>query len=145
LHTGIDYKDKTKNILKSLIMVISADLTWWDAKSEKIQRYSVCKIGNELSRGINNEQAERIVINSDEFHRRATIAQYAHHGIKMIPYTKVDRSKKMGCLMLMSKRIWGGNLLHWTLPCAQPNHPVRDLHLISDLKVVLTILANYHQ
>jgi hypothetical protein len=96
LHTGVDYKDKTKNILKSLIMVISADPTWWDAKSEKFKRYSVCKIGNELSRGINNEQAERIVINSDELHRRANIAQYAHHGIKMIPFTKVDRSKKTG-------------------------------------------------
>jgi hypothetical protein len=96
LHTGIYYKDKTKNILKSLIMVISGDPTWWDAKSEKIQRYSVCKMGNELSRGINNEQAERIVINSDEFHRRANIAQYAHHGIKMKPFTKVDRSKQSG-------------------------------------------------
>jgi hypothetical protein len=41
LHTGIDYKDKTKNILKSLIMVISADPTWWDAKSEKIKRYCI--------------------------------------------------------------------------------------------------------
>jgi hypothetical protein len=126
-------------------MVISGDPTWWDAKSEKIQRYSVCKMGNELSRGINNEQAERIVINSDEFHREATIEQYAHHGIKMIPFTKVDRSKKLGFLMLMSKIILGGNLLHWTLPCAQPNHPVRNLHLISNLKGVLTILANYHQ
>jgi hypothetical protein len=63
LHTGIDYKDKTKNILKSLIMVISADPTWWDAKSEKIKRYCIYKIGNELSRSTNNEQAERIVIN----------------------------------------------------------------------------------
>jgi hypothetical protein len=96
LHTGIDYKDKTKNILKSLIMAISADPTWWVAKSEKIKRYCICKIGNELSRSTNNEQAERIVINSDEFHRRATIAQYAHHGINMIPFTKVDRSKKTG-------------------------------------------------
>jgi hypothetical protein len=77
-------------------MVISGGPTWLDAKSEKIQRYSICKMGNELSRGINNEQAEIIVINSDEFHRRATIAQYAHHGIKMIPFTKVDRSKKNG-------------------------------------------------
>jgi hypothetical protein len=49
LHMGIDYEDKKKNILKSLIMVISGDLTWWDANSEKIQRYSICKMGNELS------------------------------------------------------------------------------------------------
>jgi hypothetical protein len=54
LHTGIDYKDKTKNILKSIIMEISADPTWWDAKSEKIKRYCICKIGNELSRSTNN-------------------------------------------------------------------------------------------
>jgi hypothetical protein len=94
LHTGIDYKDKTKNILKNLIMVFSADPTWWDAKSEKIKRYCICKIGNELSRSTKNEQAERIVINSDEFHRSATIAQYAHHDIKMVPFTKDDRSKK---------------------------------------------------
>jgi hypothetical protein len=41
LHTGIDYKDKTKNILKGLIMAISADPTWWVAKSEKIKRYCI--------------------------------------------------------------------------------------------------------
>jgi hypothetical protein len=74
LHTSIDYKDKTKNILKSLIITIRANPTWWDRKLEKIKNNSVCKMGNELSRGTNNEQAERIIINNDEFDRRVIIA-----------------------------------------------------------------------
>jgi hypothetical protein len=37
LHTIIDYEDKTKNILKSLIIAIRANPAWWDRKLEKIK------------------------------------------------------------------------------------------------------------
>jgi hypothetical protein len=94
LQTNIDYKDETKNTLKLLIITISASPTWWDQKLEKIKKYSVLKLGNELSRSTNNEQAERIVINREEFERRVHIASYSHHHIIMIHFNKADRSKK---------------------------------------------------
>jgi hypothetical protein len=67
LHTNIDNKDEAKNIIKLLIITIRASPTWWDRKLEKIKNYSVPKPGNDLSRGTNNEQAERIVTNCEEF------------------------------------------------------------------------------
>jgi hypothetical protein len=96
LHTNVYYKDKTKNTLKLLIITICASQTWWDRKLEKIKNYSVLKIGNELSRGTNNEKAEIIVINHEEFDRRVLIAAFGHHHITMIHFNKVDRSKKYG-------------------------------------------------
>jgi hypothetical protein len=98
LHTNIDYKDKTKNTLKLLIITICASPTWWDHKLEKIKNYSVLKLGNKLSRSTNNEQAERIVINREEFERRFLFVSYGHHHITMIPFNKADRFKKMGRL-----------------------------------------------
>jgi uncharacterized protein (UPF0333 family) len=94
LYTSIDYKDKTKIILKSLNIAIRDNPTWWDRKLEKIKNYSVCKMGNELSWGANNEQSEIIIINNEEFYIRVIIANYVHHHIAMIPSIKVDHSKK---------------------------------------------------
>jgi hypothetical protein len=55
LHTNIDYKEKTKNTLKLIIITSCASRKWWDRKLEEIKNYSVLKLGNELSRGTNNE------------------------------------------------------------------------------------------
>jgi hypothetical protein len=82
LHTHIDYKYKAKNTLKLLIITIRASPTWWDRKLEKIKNYSVLKLVNELSHSTNKEQAERIVINREEFEQRVLIASYGHHHIK---------------------------------------------------------------
>jgi hypothetical protein len=94
---GVFYKHITllmTCLLKPIYMVVITK--WWDRKFEKIKNYSVLKLGNELSRGTNNEQAERIVINRDEFDRRVLIAAFGHQHITMIPFIKVDRSKKIG-------------------------------------------------
>jgi hypothetical protein len=94
LHTNIDYKDKTKHNLKLLIMAIYAGTTWWDEKLEKFKKYYVLKLGNELSIPNNNEQAEIIVINREEFERRGLIAYFVHHIITTIHFNKTYRSKK---------------------------------------------------
>jgi hypothetical protein len=138
VNTNIDYKDKTKHTLKLLIIAIRASPTWRDEKWEKIKKYTVLKLGNELSRSTNNEQAERMVINRDKFERRVLIPFYAHHQITMIPFNKSDRSQKLGCLTKMLKITLERSQQHWTLPCAQQNHQVHDLHSIIYLKEVST-------
>jgi hypothetical protein len=94
LYTNIAYKYKTNNTLKLIIIAICASPTWWDQKLEKIKKYSVLKFGNKLSCFTNNERAEIIVINCEEFERRVLIASYGHHHITMIPFNKAYRSKK---------------------------------------------------
>jgi hypothetical protein len=98
LQTNIDYKYKTKNTLKLLIITIRASPTWWDRKLEKIKNYSVLKLVNELSRGTNNSQAKIMVINHEEFDRRVLIAAFGHNHLTMIPFNKIDRYKKLGRL-----------------------------------------------
>jgi hypothetical protein len=74
-------------------MAIRASPTWWDEKLEKIKKYSVLELDNELYRSTNNEQSERVVSNCDEFERRVFIAYFVHHSKTMIPFNKSDRSK----------------------------------------------------
>jgi hypothetical protein len=52
LHTGIDYKDPKKNILKSLIMVNRGEPTWWDAKSEKSRGTASAKLEMSYIKGL---------------------------------------------------------------------------------------------
>jgi hypothetical protein len=48
-------------------------------------------MGNELSQGTNNEQAERIIFDNEEFDRQVIIESYGHHPITMIPFIEEDR------------------------------------------------------
>jgi hypothetical protein len=96
LRTNINYKDKTRHTLKLLAITISASSTWWDDKLEKIKKYSVLKLGNELYRSTNKEQEEIIVINCEELEQRVIIELYVHHKITIIPFNKSDPSPKSG-------------------------------------------------
>jgi hypothetical protein len=133
LHTNIDYKDRTKNTIKLLIITTRASPTWWDFKLEKIKNYSICKLGNELSSGTNNEQAQRIIINLDEFDRRVLIASYGHRHITMIHFIKVDGSNKIGSSNVdVEKNVGRESMtLNFTMCPAKSSSSRSSLHLRS--------------